>query len=313
MTGKPEIRRPTAALLLLFLIGTARSEAVPTPAPECRALHVVEATYAGPARYAHGLLWKISKPGTRPSYLFGTIHLADEAVVDLPPVVSEKLAGSRLFVMEALPQTEQAAKLSQMMFFSDQHRLDNFLSASMFKRVVAILGAYHLEQETVNRLKPWAAFVTMSYPADLRPILDLQLLNTAKEKGLDTRGLETLEEEGEIFNRMELQDQLTLLKDASCYHDRFLKDFEVMKSLYLKRDLKGLFLYSQRYSFDDNSVYDSLTGRLLTRRNRTMTDRMQPILREGGAFIAIGALHLTGNDGVLDLLNKKNYRITRVY
>jgi len=311
MTGKPEIR--LAAVLLLFLAGMAHAETVPAPAPECRALHVVAAKYDGPARYAHGLLWKISKPGIRPSYLFGTIHLADKEVVDLPPVVSEKLAGSRIFVMEALPQAAEAAKLSQMMIFGDQQRLDKLLSASMFKQVVDILAAYHLDEETVNKLKPWAAFITMSYPADLRPILDLQLLETAKDKGLDTRGLETLAEEGEIFNGMKLQDQLTLLKDSACYHDRFLKDFKVMKSLYLKRDLKGLYLYSQRYRFNDNHVYDSLSGRLLTRRNRTMADRIRPILREGGAFIAIGALHLTGSDGVLALLNKKNYRITRVY
>lgn len=313
MTGKPEIRRTATVLLLLFLIGPVRGETVPGPAPACRALHVVAATYDGPARYARGLLWKLSKPGLTPSYLFGTIHLADEDVVDLPPVVAEKLAGSRIFVMEALPQMEQSAKLSQMMFFSDQRRLDKLLSASMFKRVVDILNAYHLEKETVSRLKPWAAFVTMSYPADRRPILDLRLLETATDKGLDTRGLETLEEEGAIFNRMALQDQLTLLKDSTCYHDRFLKDFEVMKSLYLKRDLKGLYLYSQRYRFNDNSVYDSLADRLLTRRNRTMAARIQPILKEGGAFIAIGAMHLAGSDGVLALLNRKNYRITRVY
>ena len=305
--------RHALAIILVLLQGAVYGQPASMPPAECRPLHVVKGDYDGPRRFDKGLLWKISRPGTAPSYLFGTIHVGDEAVTRLPEVVSARLHGSRTFVMEALPGTEDFTRLSQMMFFDDHRRLNDFISGSMFDRVVAILAAYHLPEESVSILKPWAAFVTMSYPADMRKILDLQLLETASDKGLQVRGLETLQEQGEIFNRMKMQDQVRLLTDATCHYETFQRDFEVMKSLYLKRDLKALYLYGQRYSFDDNSVYESLSKRILNDRNHIMADRMQPILEEGNAFIAIGAMHLPGKEGVLALLHGKKYRVSRVY
>ncbi len=53
--------------------------------------------------------------------------------------------------------------------------------------------------------------------------------------------------------------------------------------------------------------------RLLTDRNYIMADRMQSILQKGNAFIAIGAMHLPGEEGVLSLLNKQGYKIHSVY
>jgi uncharacterized protein YbaP (TraB family) len=313
MTRISEYLYGPIALFMLLLQGAAYAQPAPQPPTECRPLHVVKGEFDGPSRFDRGLLWKISRPGSAPSYLFGTIHLGDDDVTSLPDAVSASLKESRVFVMEALPDMEQSTKLSQMMFFDDHRRLNDFLSATMYDRVVSILAAYHLTEESASLLKPWAAFLTMSYPADLRKILDLQLLETATENGLEVNGLETLQEQGEIFNRMKIQDQIRLLTDAACHYDRFQKDFEVMKSLYLKRDLKALYLYSQRYSFDDNSVYESLTRKILTDRNHVMADRMQPILEKGNAFIAIGAMHLPGKEGVLALLHGKKYRISRVY
>ena len=312
MTRVSEYLHGLIALLVLLLHGTAYAQPAPPPA-ECRPLHIVRGDYDGPSRFDKGLLWKISRPGSAPSYLFGTIHLGDEEVTRLPEAVSARLKESRVFVMEALPDMEQSTKLSQMMFFDDHRRLNDFLSGTMYDRVVAILATYHLTEESASLLKPWAAYVTMSYPADLRKILDLQLLETASDNGLEVRGLETLQEQGEIFNRMKMQDQVRLLIDATCHYDRFQKDFEVMKSLYLKRDLKALYLYSQRYSFDNNSVYESLSREILTDRNHVMADRMQPVLEKGNTFIAIGAMHLPGKEGVLALLQSKKFRISRVY
>lgn len=309
MKEKPDL----ALLLTLLLTFAAYTPPAPALSPECRPIHVVKGEYHGPSRFDRGLLWKISRPGVGPSYLFGTIHVADDDITNVPDVVNKKLANSRVFVMEALPGQEQAAQLSQMMFFNDHRRLDDLISRPMFARVVNILSAYHVSKKSAALLKPWAAFVTMSYPPDMRPILDLQLLQTAQEDGLQTRGLETMREQGEIFDQLRLQDQVRLLIDSVCYHERFESDFEVMKSLYRKRDLKGLYLYGQRYSFGDDSVYDALTKRLLIRRNHVMADRMQPVLKQGSAFIAIGAMHLPGREGVLALLEKQNYRITRVY
>lgn len=305
-------RHKLTALTGLFVL-LSGNPAAETQPPECRAIRTVEVEYNGPDRFEEGILWRVGPPGEKASYLFGTIHVGDESIVDLPEPVEEALAGSRSFVMEAVPDAEQSMQLSSMMFFSDGRSLKELVSGDMFERITTIMRSYHLPEQAVLAMKPWAAFVTMSYPADLRKILDLVLMETALDNGAGVHGLETLREQGELFNQMPLEDQIRLLADTVCHYDTVEKDFEIMKSLYLKQDIKGLYVHGQSHAFDDNSAYESLTKRILHERNHTMVERMQPYLEEGAAFIAVGAMHLPGEDGILNLLAERGYRITKVY
>jgi uncharacterized protein YbaP (TraB family) len=273
----------------------------------------VEGQYQGPDKFDRGILWRVSRAGKPAGYVFGTIHVGDAAIVDLPTEVNAALVGSERFVMEAVPDAAQAATLSGMMFFDDGRRLNEMVSAAMFERVSAILQAYHLPEEAIPALKPWAAFVTMSYPADMRKILDLELMQIAVESGAEIHGLESLVEQGQIFNQLAMEDQLRLLADTVCHYDTVQEDFEIMKRLYLQRDLKGLYRHGQSHAFDDNSIYESLTRRILHERNHAMVRRMRPLLEKGDTFIAIGAMHLPGEEGVLNLLEEQGYHLTRVY
>lgn len=299
----------TAIALLLAAPGVPAGLA----APECRPVREATGEFAGSDEYSRGLLWKVDRNQAEPSYIFATIHVADERIVNLPEPVGRALDGSDSFVMEVVPDAAQSLVLSSLMFFDDGRTLDEFLSDTLFQRTVEILSAYHLPEEAVSVMKPWAAFLTMSYPSDMRPVLDMQLLQLAYEKGLPSHGLETLEEQGEVFNGLELPEQLRLLTDTVCHYELVSEDFETMKHLYLERDLKGLYLYSQRHAFSDNELYERLTRRLLTDRNQVMVERMLPHLEKGGTFVAIGAMHLPGREGVLELLAGRGFRLTRVY
>jgi len=305
-------RHKLTAFLGLFVLLSGNPAAESQP-PECRAMHTVEVEYSGPERFEEGILWRVERGGREAGYIFGTIHVGDESIVDLPQPVEEALAGSSQFVMEAVPDVAQSMQLSSMMFFVDGRQLKEMVSEKMFERITAILQSYRLPEQAVVAMKPWAAFVTMSYPPDLRKILDLVLMEMAQDNGAGIHGLETLAEQGELFNQMPLEDQLRLLADTVCHYDTVAKDFEIMKSLYLQRDLRGLYVHGQSHAFDDNSAYESLTERILHKRNHTMAERMQSYLEEGGVFIAVGAMHLPGEDGVLNLLEKQGFRITRIY
>ncbi len=309
MKYKHELIAVFAGLLILLQID---SVAAAKP-PECRDIRTVEVEYSGPGRYDKGLLWRIDTVEGGSGYVFGTIHVSDESVVKLPEPVREALTESRHFVMEAVPDVEQSMLLSGMMFFNDGRQLKELVSESLFERIVNILQSYHLPEQAVLAMKPWAAFVTMSYPSDLRKILDLVLMETALDHGAGVHGLETLQEQGELFNQMPLDDQLRLLADTVCHYETVERDFEIMKSLYLKRDLKGLYLHGQSHAFDDNSAYESLTEKILFERNHTMVKRMLPYLEQGAAFIAVGAMHLPGEDGILNLLSERGHQVTKIY
>jgi hypothetical protein len=86
-----------------------------------------------------------------------------------------------------------------------------------------------------------------------------------------------------------------------------------MKRLYLKKDLNGLFNLGTQHAYADEQVYRELSKRLLTDRNKIMVDRMETVLQGGDAFIAIGALHLPGNEGVIARLREQGYKITAIY
>ena len=86
-----------------------------------------------------------------------------------------------------------------------------------------------------------------------------------------------------------------------------------MIGAYLARDLAGLAEMGNKPLASDDHLYQTVTDRLLSQRNARMADRMAPILKEGGAFIAVGAAHLPGDRGLLNLIEKAGYRVTLIY
>jgi len=264
-------------------------------------------------RHSKGLLWEISKGDKETSYLFGTIHVSDTEITSLPDVVDKALHESDQFVMEALPDLEQMLLLSQMMFFSDGQRLSEFVDANIYNKTTEVLSSYQLGPDAVSVMKPWAAFLLMNYPPDQGEPLDLVLLSLARQNGATVAGLESLKEQGEIFNQLSLDEQVKLLTDTVCHYDVVEEDFTIMKSLYLKRDLGGMYRHAQRYTMIDKPVYKKLMQRLIVDRNNVMVERMQPMLEKGSSFIAIGAMHLIGEEGVLALLEKRGYSVSSIF
>ena len=297
-----------AFLLLLFWTGTVPAEEI-----ACRPLQIIETPYSGPEEYGQGLLWRVTQQGVAPSHVFGTIHVAERHVSTQLEKIRDVLAGSEIFVMEAIFDPDGIELLRGMMFFTDGTRLQDVISAGLYAETLAILSAYHVTEMDLDGMKPWAAYLTMSYPADMGVILDQRLLGLALEAGLDTMGLESLVEQGSLFNSFSFDDQVRLLTDAVCHREILEDDFSKMIALYAEEDLAGLSSYGQRYSFSDNSLYETLTERLLTDRNRLMVERMQTALQTGSAFIAVGALHLPGEGGILALLERRGFEITRVF
>jgi len=299
-------------ILLLCLFSITTTQAKELISPDCDPLLESQSS-PEVIPFAKGLLWKISKKDKEPSYLFGTIHISDKDVTTLPAVVDKALHESEQFVMEALPDAEQMLLFSQMMFFHDGQQLSALVDTSIYKKTKSILSAYHLGADAVSVMKPWAAFLLMNYPPDAGDPLDLVLLSLAQQNGATVSGLESLQEQADIFSDLKMPEQVKLLTDTVCHYDVIEEDFIAMKSFYLKRDLGGLYNYTQRYSMSHEPVYEKLMTKLIVDRNRTMAERMQPMLEKGKSFIAIGAMHLTGAKGVLALLEAQGYSLTAIY
>lgn len=298
------LRRPLLLVLLLFTW--------PVLAYECQPLEPVQQDRSA-IEHERGLLWQINKAGVQPSYLFGTIHVSDPAISDLPEAVTTALKRSEQFVMEA--QLDAAAMLAfaQEMFFRDGTQLSELIDADLYARAETLLAKYGIPPMAVQSLKPWAAFMKLSMPPDNGLPLDLVLKSRAQEQGLSVHGLETVTEQAAIFEELDRVTQIRLLRDSVCHYETLQGDMADMKQLYLQRDLAGLFSYHNKYRLHATDEYRRLMKRLLWDRNQLMAERMQSRLEAGGVFVAVGAMHLAGEQGILNLLEAAGYQVKPIY
>ncbi|MCG8324435.1 MAG: TraB/GumN family protein [Thiotrichales bacterium] len=299
--------------IFIVLIVLLPVSAVAAVQQECRQFVIDESPVNIPSRYIEALLWKVTRNNLPPSYIYGTIHVSDSRVLSLPEPVKEAINQSTRFAMEAVPGAGDLLALHQLMFYSDESRLSDWLDEDKYNKAVEILNTYNMPDDSISRIKPWAAYLTMNYPSNNTLPLDLVLLKMARQKEMQIYGLETLTEQLSAFTSLKDREQIRILVDTLCNYDLVLHGFEEMISMYLKRDLQGLYAFSLRHSFPDDKVYENLYKKLLIDRNYLMVERLQDVLSEGQVFVAIGALHLSGTEGVLALLNKAGYTIEAIY
>jgi uncharacterized protein YbaP (TraB family) len=264
-----------------------------------------------------GLLWQIDKPGLTPSYLFGTIHSEDPRVTQLPsPVRSifEKASSASFELMMDMPTMLEA---TGAMFFTGEQSLDKLIDKALYQSIVDAMRQHQLPAFMVNKLQPWAVVVTLSTPPmETGKFLDLLLYQKAQQLQIPTDGLETVKEQLAVFKSIPLADQITMLKDTVKNLKNMPTVFEKMHDLYLQRDLTKLLKYSieeMKKGSENLSLVEAFYKRVVDDRNIRMVERMEKHLKAGNAFIAIGALHLPGEKGVLKLLQDRGYRTSAVY
>jgi len=269
-------------------------------------------------RFTRGLLWRVSKAGSAPSYVFGTIHLADPRVLDIPDPVSRALARSRRYYMESIQGVREAARLFEAGQFDDERRLEPLIGADAYAKVAAMLRERSVPDDVIARLKPWAALTNLTVtPEDYEGVtLDQKLLELARARKLRVVGLEGIEEQIAVFDRIPLDTQVALLRHSLDHRDELAAMIEPTIQAWMKRDLEGIhragYRAAERYP-EVAEHYRVLHRRVVENRSIVMAHRLFMPLREGGNFVAVGANHLYGGEGMLALIEKQGYRVERVY
>ena len=264
-----------------------------------------------------GLLWRLEKGDAPASHVFGTIHLADKRVTTLPDVVRKQLDASSSFTMEVSLDQSGMAALASRMIFTDGRDLPRVAGEDLFRKVVPLAAALGLPAEMARLFKPWAMVLMLEMPQqELDDVLDFTLHRIASEQGKALSYLETVDEQIGTFENMSEADQLALLRHSVETHREAKATAEKMVAAYLQRDLALMWrigdsevernpqLKPVKALFDQRLLYD---------RNTRMLERMQPQLKAGNSFVAVGALHLYGDKGLLAQLAREGYKVTRVY
>jgi uncharacterized protein len=321
-------------LLWLFLLVTPAFAA----APVCGGNSVVDelppdrlaAAFArgAAAENSEGLLWRIEKPGVAASHLFGTMHVTDPRAVALAAPVRAALSGARLVALElkeaADPQT--AAQIGvRMVQAAMAPGADNlaFLSDPTARRTVeAMLGEYGIPAEAAKQFRPWFLALVLAFPPCemARQAAGLQAVDVvvAAERPAAAQliGLETVDEQVGLFVGMDDEVARLNLSSAPRFRARMNDIFATLVDLYLRRRYPALievFTASGLWTQTDVDSYIQVEQWLRGVRDARMAERALPHLARGGAFVAVGALHLPGPDGLVERFRRAGYSVTKVW
>jgi hypothetical protein len=263
----------------------------------------------------NSLLWKITGNGLKkPSYLYGTMHTSDARVFNFSDSLMPFFNASKAYAMELDPVTAfdfsivskitmgKGYSLKKMIPDTDYLFLDSVMrkevgySVKMFDNVAPVFTMSLLEMKSMG--------LSDSSIKGNKEVLDVYFHNLAKKKKKKLIGIETVEEQLGALNSLTYQEQADmLLAELHAMRGNSSEGTELVE-YYLQQDLDKLAAM--------NSVTDmpeKFYTALVTNRNVRMADRIAVFIQEQTVFVAIGALHLPGPGGVIELLRKKGYTV----
>jgi len=268
------------------------------------------------------LLWRIELP--MPSYLFGTIHLPDDRVTDLPPVVTEAIGSCGALFTEIPMDMDKLMAAAQAAMLPKGTKLVDQVGEELYARMKAYVEGRGQKMTVLDRMKPWAGTTQlmvidmMAQMATKQP-LDMKLYAGAKKAGKKVGGLETVESQLAVFEVLSLEEQRNMLKATLGELEKQVAEgkspVEELIQLYLRGDEAALDKRMNEYPLGDEALSAKIKDRLLANRNGDMVDRMVEELQchpDRGAFFAVGAAHYGGELGIVKLLRDRGYRITRL-
>ena len=283
-------------------------------------------------RFDEGLFWSISKAGEHIGYLFGTLHSNDMRISELKQSVKSALLAADNFCIETFPGVRYFSPNSGFrsivkdMMLDEGQRLNDLVDAETYQSIQEQLRMNGFKDERIEKLKPWAAMHALSgiYAAkdasdksntNNRVMLDYMLYQMALDNSATTYELETLEELMAAYYAFPVDAQVALLKDRVEHINELSSTAETMIELYLKEDLAEMLSLATRFisqESTDKGYKRTYLKHVLYIRNIVMAHYMLAPLRRKNTFIAVGALHLHGKEGVLSLLEGYGYQVKRV-
>jgi uncharacterized protein YbaP (TraB family) len=291
-----------------------------------RALDAIETT-GGAFPFARGKLFRLVSGTKPPSYVFGTLHLVDPRVTDFSRRTRDALASSKVVALEAIADgarlgetmSKARAELESVLVAPETRRANRLLDAADFGALEALLAGRGLQKSVAGRYKAPVLALLLDLPRcairtdKARPFADELVGIIAREREIPVVGLETLAEQLTILDGLPPEAERDLLLATLRQQNRAEDVVETTIARYELGDIGTLLAWMRATeAFPDIGVMappPAFLDRLIDARNLRMRDRALPLLAKGGVFIAVGAAHLPGENGLLRLLEKEGFTI----
>lgn len=253
--------------------------------------------------------WSIMEGDRKAGHLLGTIHSEDPRVLDFPESLLDQIGSNQVFAMEMVPDLPTLQKLSEYMQYHDGTSLESRVGPERFTKIRKLLSHYLVPSAWLESMKVWAVVMTLSVPPpETGFFMDFSLSLRASGSGLRVVGLETLEQQLSFLEEMPMGQQLNLLDQALAEYKHVREVHDQMVDGYLTGNLQVLEKEADK-QMDQLAPEekDYFVSQGINARNHRMLDALLPLLAESKVFVAIGALHLPGDDGLVALLRKNGY------
>lgn len=256
------------------------------------------------------LLWEISGNGLEESsYLYGTIHITCDAT--LSSKILKALDNTEQLVLELdMDDINMQAEAMKLMMLKDGQTLSDFLSDEDFKT----LDKFTTEKlgmplKMLNNMKPFfinAMFYQIMLDCPLESF-ETELMKITKEQEEEVLGLETVAEQIQVFDDIPYEDQLKdIIRGATDNLEYDKAFFESMLEAYADEDLNKLNEIMKDESYEVSSKH---ADKLLENRNKNWIPKIESIAKEKATFFGVGAGHLPGKYGVIELLKAQGYTV----
>jgi uncharacterized protein YbaP (TraB family) len=260
------------------------------------------------------LLWKIEGPGTpKGSYLFGTMHLIEKQYFIFPDKLEKLVKKSDQLVMElaGMPNQLEALNLVTLKegsFFDyfTPEQTDTILRWAKSEMKMSEEGF----RSTMSKMKP---FVVVQMATQIRFMgktesYEMTFEQIARENEITIKGLETIAQQMAIFDNLSNEQQTEMVMEGIRNMEKTLLQTERMQKLYVGQNVDSLYLMIQ----EEGGTIAEEMSEFLDKRNQNWVPQIKEMIQEKKTFIAVGAGHLGGPNGVIRLLEKEGYTLTPV-
>jgi len=259
------------------------------------------------------LLWSISD-GKNSAFVLGSIHYLRKENYPLNKAILDALEASNTLVLEidlnAAGGAGQRAVLAKASY-ADGSTLAQNVAPETYQLATQRAAELGLDMRILQPMKPWFVALTLvviklqSLGLDANAGVDRYLAERAKASGKPTRGLETLEFQIGLLDQLSKTDQELMLRETVRELDLLDKNFDDIVQSWKRGDaaaLTALLLAGMK-------EYPEIYQKIIVERNRRWVPEIEKFVHQGGFMVTVGAAHLLGPDGVIEMLKAKGYSV----
>ena len=270
------------------------------------------------------LLWKVSGNGLgRPSYIFGTHHMAPASMIDQIKGLDTAIEGCDIVVGEIekdiLTSPQAQIKMAESMMAPADSTLDKLYTPTEYAIVEKVFNKYFsnmgVKLSQMHSMKPSAISVQLQamqaikyFPNfDANNLIDIAVQSRANDAGRPSASLETLQEQIDLLFNSPLTEQARNLLEA-CQQDEFFQvQSSALAEAYMNQNLYQLLSVMTDSTMGGES--EEAMNTLIYNRNRAWAEKLVKMMPERACLVCVGAGHLPGEQGLLQLLRDRGYTV----